>query len=121
MLRADGFLDAVNDVADVVIGDVGAGGEAETDLEEIFLDTVGVGYHVRTLEDTRSGLGRAFAVDRLLVHMHPRHRSKQFLVECLHMLVVRNMITQHSHLAAADTSTYVAHAVVVADGSMHKT
>lgn len=51
------LLDLFHDVADMVVGDPGAGGEADAHLEKRLADAVGVGGSV--------------LVDRLLVHRFP--------------------------------------------------
>lgn len=61
------FFDAIDDVADIVVGDVGTGGEAHTDFEDGFTDAVDVG-------------GTAL-IDGLLVHGLPDGTGFYFLVE----------------------------------------
>ena len=43
---------------------------------------------------------------------------QQLMVQLLHVLMVGNMVGEHRHLAAADTSAHIAHAIIVADGRM---
>ena len=54
-------FDGINDVADVIVGDVGAGWETDADFEEGFGDAIDV-------------CGSVF-VDRLLVHRLPKGAS----------------------------------------------
>ena len=67
---------------------------------------------------TEPEVGIEARVCRLLVDMNPRNVSKEFLVEGLDVLVMSDMRIENGHLAAADTSAYIGHTVVVADGSM---
>lgn len=61
------FLDGVDDVADIIVGHVRAGGETETDLEEFLLNIVCI--------------DRGTGVDRLFAHRFPGWASLDFVAE----------------------------------------
>ena len=69
-LGFDGFFDAVDYVADVVVFYIGAGGDAHAYLEKVGFDFVGV--------------GGAALVDGLFVHGFPHGACLDFLVEHEH-------------------------------------
>ena len=55
------LLDAGNDVADIVIGHIRAGGQAEADFEEVLFHSIGVRYHVRAHGDQQVGVESLFS------------------------------------------------------------
>ena len=66
-LSNDSLANAIDNIADIVVGDVGTGGETETDFEEGCLYFVGVGGGV--------------LIDGLLVHGLPYGTALNFLVK----------------------------------------
>ncbi len=53
----NGFFNSIDNVADIVVGDVGAGREADADFEECFRHAVNI--------------GRSILIHRLFVHWLP--------------------------------------------------